>query len=171
MTIVKSVTSGDSLVLRGRAVTGPPPEKFVSLSLISAPRKDQKFYIESKDFTRKLIIGKNVEFKPLHSLASKYKDGNSREIGNVLLQGENIAKIIVKNGWANVKTSNDVQELNDLHKELLELESLAKLEKIGIFSQNLIPVNVSNTIQEDLKVFLDKYKNIEIPGTIKNISN
>lgn len=77
MTIVKSVTSGDSLVLRGRAVTGPPPEKFVSLSLISAPRKDQKFYIESKDFTRKLIIGKNVEFKPLHSLASKYKDNPS----------------------------------------------------------------------------------------------
>ena len=171
MTIVKSVTSGDSLILRGRAVSGPPPEKSVSLSLISAPRKDQQFYIESKDFTRKLIIGKNVEFQSLHSLASKYKDGNSREIGNVLLQGENIAKIIVKNGWANVKTSNDLQELNDLHKELLELENLAKLEKIGIFSQNLIPVNVSNRIQEDLKVFLDKYKNIEIPGTFTNISN
>ncbi len=39
---VKSVVSGDTLVLRGRPVAGPPPEKLVSLSLISAPRLNLK---------------------------------------------------------------------------------------------------------------------------------
>ncbi len=39
---VKSVVSGDTLVLRGRPVSGPPPEKLVSLSHISAPRLNLK---------------------------------------------------------------------------------------------------------------------------------
>ncbi len=39
---VKSVLSGDTLVLRGRPVSGPPPEKLVSLALISAPRLNLK---------------------------------------------------------------------------------------------------------------------------------
>lgn len=152
MVIVKSVISGDSLVLRGRAVNGPPPEKLVSLHGISCPRKDNSFYFESKDFLRKLVIGKNVEF------ISHYK--NTREIGDILLDGESISKLIVRNGWATVK-SNDS---SDLVKELLELEKMAKLEKIGIYS-SVLPITISLGIDEELKSFLEKNRDKQIPGT------
>lgn len=35
---VKQVLSGDTLVLRGKPVSGPPPEMQISLSEVSAPR-------------------------------------------------------------------------------------------------------------------------------------
>ena len=42
---VKQVLSADTLIIRGRPVSGPPPEKTISLSNVSAPRlgnfKDQ----------------------------------------------------------------------------------------------------------------------------------
>lgn len=36
--IVKQVLSGDSIIIRGQPKGGPPPEKYISLSNIQAPR-------------------------------------------------------------------------------------------------------------------------------------
>jgi staphylococcal nuclease domain-containing protein 1 len=36
--IVKAVLSGDTVILRGRPVSGPPPERTLSLAYIMAPR-------------------------------------------------------------------------------------------------------------------------------------
>lgn len=36
--IVKSVLSGDTLIVRGRPVKGPPPERMLTLSNATAPR-------------------------------------------------------------------------------------------------------------------------------------
>jgi staphylococcal nuclease domain-containing protein 1 len=36
--IVKAVISGDTVVLRGKPVNGPPPEMMVTISNIIAPR-------------------------------------------------------------------------------------------------------------------------------------
>ena len=40
--IVKSVLSGDTLCLRGKPVSGPPPEKLFSLANVMAPRLNLK---------------------------------------------------------------------------------------------------------------------------------
>lgn len=40
--VVKSVLSADTIVLRGKPVSGPPPEKLFSLSNITAPRLNLK---------------------------------------------------------------------------------------------------------------------------------
>lgn len=36
--VVKCVLSGDTLVVRGKPVNGPPPEKILTLAGIAAPR-------------------------------------------------------------------------------------------------------------------------------------
>jgi staphylococcal nuclease domain-containing protein 1 len=36
--IVKCVLSGDTVVIRGKPVNGPPPEKIVSLSYLTVPK-------------------------------------------------------------------------------------------------------------------------------------
>lgn len=39
---VKQVLSGDTIIVRGRAVSGPPPERTLGLANISAPRLGRK---------------------------------------------------------------------------------------------------------------------------------
>jgi staphylococcal nuclease domain-containing protein 1 len=71
--IVKSVLSGDSIVLRGKPVNGPPPEKVVSLAFISSPRSskqaDEPLWFESRENLRKLV-GKELEYSVEYTSSS-----------------------------------------------------------------------------------------------------
>ena len=61
---VKAVPSGDTLVIMGSSKAEIPPEKTINLAHLSAPRLarrggvDEPFAWESKEFLRKLCIGK-----------------------------------------------------------------------------------------------------------------
>ena len=70
--IVKAVTSGDTVLLMSQKapVNGPPAEKSITLSSLMAPklgygdtRPDEPFAFQSREFLRKLLIGKRVQFK------------------------------------------------------------------------------------------------------------
>lgn len=66
--------SGDTIVIRGRPVGGPPPEKVLSLAGVSAPRlarrprageeadQDEPFAWEAREFLRGKLVGKEVSF-------------------------------------------------------------------------------------------------------------
>jgi staphylococcal nuclease domain-containing protein 1 len=68
---VKQILSSDSVVLRGKPTTGPPPEKLMSLSYTIAPRmgtvkepeKEEDYAFACREFVRRLLIGKEVQFK------------------------------------------------------------------------------------------------------------
>ena len=67
---VKGVTSGDTLLLVGRAAAGPPPELQLTLSGVAAPRLakgsnavDEPFAWAARDFLRRLALGKAVSFR------------------------------------------------------------------------------------------------------------
>ena len=68
---VKAVLSGDTVILMGVPKNGPPPERQVSLSYVKAPKfannqkayqDEEPFAWESREYLRKLIIGKKVKF-------------------------------------------------------------------------------------------------------------
>lgn len=100
--VVKAVLSGDTLVVMGRAVNGPPPELQLSLSNVVAPKlargpsaTDEPFAWDSRQFLRKLVLGKPVQFR---------QEGakNSRQYGSIWLSGtppENVALACVRAGW------------------------------------------------------------------------
>ena len=54
--IVKSVLSGDTIVVRGRPINGPPPERILSLAWISAPRISKADQEVPKLYLKKLIF-------------------------------------------------------------------------------------------------------------------
>ena len=60
---VKSVLSGDTLILQNKS----KQERTLSLAFINAPRlqQDEPRSFESRDFIRKLCVGKVVHFKVL----------------------------------------------------------------------------------------------------------
>ena len=98
--IIKSVLSGDSLLLMGRdASRGPPPEKLISLSGIAAPRMgsktaaDQPYAWASREFLRHQVLGKCVTFIP-EPPAGAPPAGN-RGFGSVCLEdGTSLAVLV-----------------------------------------------------------------------------
>jgi len=77
--VVKLVLSGDSIVVIGTppATGGPAPELQISLSGLSAPRisrhseqKDDPYGFASREFLRKIIIGRQVKFRGDYKLGS-----------------------------------------------------------------------------------------------------
>ncbi|KNA18582.1 hypothetical protein SOVF_069380 [Spinacia oleracea] len=143
--IVKAVPSGDTLVIMG-IVKGDaiPPEKAVILKHIMAPRlarrdgDDEPFAWDSREYLRKLCIGKEIVFRADSNTSGKQNAPPGREFASVLLaDGSDVAKLAVQNGWAKVKTPSaqaKSEATSDL-TELLELEEKAKQQGLGRWSE------------------------------------
>lgn len=135
--IVKSVLSGDSLVVMGPdASKGPPPEKLLTLSNIIAPRlgnrggtADQPFAWEAREFLRRCVIGKLVSF------AVESQHGSNRDFGLVFLEdGTSLSTLMLSNGWARVKTPPAAESRSPEFEELCEISRRAEEGKVGMFT-------------------------------------
>ncbi|XP_010908182.1 ribonuclease TUDOR 1 isoform X1 [Elaeis guineensis] len=134
---VKAVPSGDCLVIMGSTKAEIPPEKTITLSSLIAPRLarrggvDEPFAWDSREFLRKLCIGKEVTFRVDYTVPSI-----GREFGTVFLGDKNIALLVVSEGWAKVREQGQQKgEASPFLAELLRLEEQAKLQGLGRWSK------------------------------------
>ncbi|XAR50415.1 Micrococcal nuclease [Bertholletia excelsa] len=130
---VKAVPSGDSLVIMGSTKAEIPPEKTITLSSLIAPRLarrggiDEAFAWESREYLRKLCIGKDVTFRVDYTVPSI-----GREFGSVFLGDKNVALMVVAEGWARVREQGQQKgEASPFLAELLRLEDNAKQQGLG----------------------------------------
>lgn len=130
---VKAVPSGDSLLIMGSAKTELPPEKTITLASIIAPKlarrgtEDEPFAWQSRDFLRKLCIGKEVTFRVEYTVPSI-----NREFGSVFLGDKNVAYMVVSEGWAKVREAGPQKaEVSPYIAELRRLEEQAKTQGLG----------------------------------------
>ncbi|XP_051119159.1 ribonuclease TUDOR 2-like [Andrographis paniculata] len=131
---VKAVPSGDSLVIMGNSKSAIPPEKTITLSSLMAPKLaprrgglDEPFAWDSREFLRKLCIGKEVTFKVDYTVPSI-----NREFGTVMLGEKNVALLVVAAGWAKVREQGQQKgEASPFLADLLRLEEQAKMQGIG----------------------------------------
>ncbi|GMY15245.1 ribonuclease TUDOR 1 [Fagus crenata] len=136
---VKAVTSGDCLVIMAMTANkaGPPPERTLTLSSIIAPRLarrggvDEPFAWESREFLRKLCIGKEVAFRVDYTVPSI-----GREFGSVFIGEKNVGLLVVSEGWAKVREQGQQKgEASPFLAELLRLEEQAKQQGLGRWSK------------------------------------
>ncbi|XP_062223212.1 ribonuclease TUDOR 1-like [Phragmites australis] len=134
---VKAVTSGDCLLIMGSTNVEIPPEKSITLSYLMAPRLarrdgvDEPFAWESREFLRKLCIGKEVTFRVDYTAPDI-----GREFGTVYLGDKNVAYSVVSAGWARVKEQGPKGgEQSPYLSELLRLEEVAKQQGLGRWSK------------------------------------
>ncbi|CAL5373189.1 unnamed protein product [Camellia sinensis] len=130
---VKAVPSGDSLVIMGSTKAEIPPEKTITLSSLIAPRLarrggvDEPFAWESREYLRKLCMGKDVTFKVDYTVPSI-----GREFGSVFLGDKNVALMVVSNGWVKVREQGQQKgDASPFLAELLRLEEQAKQQGLG----------------------------------------
>ncbi|KAF9104700.1 hypothetical protein BGX27_009982 [Mortierella sp. AM989] len=169
---VKSVLSADMVVLSGRPrAGGPPPTRTLGLNYIQAPklgnkdRSDEPFAFAARNYLRKLLVGKEVMFRVDYTVPS-----TGREYGALYLNQENIAHMLVREGWA------DVREVRASEAENVDVEALysykaeAQAAKRGIWAEDGSGVRKANyNLEGDTEEFLEKYKGKPLPAIIESI--
>ncbi|XP_076893622.1 ribonuclease TUDOR 2-like [Bidens hawaiensis] len=132
---VKAVSSGDTLVIMGITKAEIPPEKTIVLAHLSAPRlarrggQDEPFAWDSREFLRKLCVGKDVVFRTEYTIPNF-----SREFCSVFIGTTNVGNEVVTHGWAKVKEVKG--EVTPEHTGLLRLEEQARQQGVGLWNRS-----------------------------------
>ncbi|OZJ04390.1 hypothetical protein BZG36_02420 [Bifiguratus adelaidae] len=175
---VKNVLSGDTVILKGKPrPNGPPPERLFALAGVQAPRlgskdkEDELFAFASREYLRKLVVGKEVSFKPLYTIGS---GATAREYGTLSVNGIDVATSVVSEGWAKVRDSlrrDASEEEEEAFGKLQSAEESAKAAHKGLWStdQESGKRSVSYQFTEDARKFLDAYKGTPINAVIEQV--
>ncbi|KAL5979958.1 Translin-1 [Asimina triloba] len=178
---VKAVPSGDCLVIMGSTKAEIPPEKTITLSSLIAPRLarrggvDEPFAWDSREYLRKLCIGKEVTFRVDYTVPSI-----GREFGSVFLGDKNVATLVVAEGWARVREQGQQKgEASPFLVELQHLEEQAKLEGLGRWSKvpgasesairNLPPSAIGDPSSLDAMGLLASNKGRPMEGIVEQV--
>ncbi|KAF8967855.1 hypothetical protein BDZ97DRAFT_1801575 [Flammula alnicola] len=171
--IVKSVISGDSLILRGRPGQGQPPkERVLHLADLAAPRlgtlarEDEPWAFESRDFLRQLAVGKEITFTSIHSLPSN--DDIPRDLGNAEIGGVDLSSELLKNGWAKLKEFK--REATEEDNKKKEIENEAKATGKGIWNPHGQKARaVNHTMPVDSQAFVTEWKGKPIDALVEQV--
>ncbi|QDS69214.1 hypothetical protein FKW77_000711 [Venturia effusa] len=139
---VKSIISGDTLVLSHPS--DPRKERQLSLAFVTAPRLkkdgDEPFAFASRDFLRKLLVGKTVNFRVLYVIPS-----SKREYGVAWLPDGKGSMLefpeeAVKEGWLKVRDDAGRREGDGdtalLVEKLQVAEAHAKADSKGVWAES-----------------------------------
>ncbi|BFZ25084.1 hypothetical protein BsWGS_28123 [Bradybaena similaris] len=182
--VVKQVLSGDTVVLRGQPKGGPPPERTVCLSNITAPKlarranpnvessvetKDEPWAWEAREFLRKKLVGKEVVF------TVEYKvPGTGREYGIIYLgkdsTGENITESLISEGLVDVRKTG-LKADDPGQQRLAQLEEAARAAGKGKHAEEEASKHVRNikwTI-ENPRHFVDSHHNKPLDAVIEHV--
>ncbi|XP_028101479.1 serine/threonine-protein kinase Nek3-like [Camellia sinensis] len=94
---------------------------------------DESFAWESREYLRKLCIGKDVTFRVDYTVPAI-----GREFGSVFLGDKNVSLMVVAGGWAKVREQGQQKgEASPFLAELLRLEEQAKQQGLGRWSRDV----------------------------------
>lgn len=175
---VKAVLSGDTVVLVGATKNGPPPELMLTLASLQAPRlarspegSNEPYAWASREFLRKLLIGKQVRFKVEYRVNAINRDFGSIWIKNDKGVEENVCVMVARRGLAKVKTVEQSREGACCdHEKMLQMEQNAINEKHGMYQDASDASNVtlqwSGPSGEEL---VEEFKGKLVPAVIESV--
>lgn len=155
--VVKWVFSGDYLVLRDQPRGGPPPEYYVNLAYVQAPRfnrtpgEDGKTSVsepygwEAKEYLAKRLIGQEVIYQSEYTKAGgnvanaaggPFGGNANKEFGIIYLDNENIVETMVAEGLLEVRRT---KAESPVLQQLIDAEEKAKAAGKGKWSTQPAP--------------------------------
>jgi endonuclease YncB( thermonuclease family) len=164
---IKSILSGDCVILIGAPNQGPPPTLQLGLNSIQAPRysyKEQEpFGFQAREYLRNLV-GLKVKYSGISNLIQvEFSTDNGRHYGSMQAQNPieeetNIGKLMLKMGWATYKGKDE---------EWMALMNKAKEAQIGMWSSVESSVTISPV--EDESAFLAKHKGAAFSAIVEQV--
>jgi staphylococcal nuclease domain-containing protein 1 len=168
---VKSVLSGDSLVLT--SVNNPNLERIVSLAFVTAPHLkkegDEQWAFESRDYLRKMLVGKQVLFEILYQIPN-----TKREYGTIHLPQSTtlFPDDSVRAGWLKLRDDagrkEDTPEAQSHLDKLRLLEAQARSEDKGIWAPSGGRISVQHDMG-DPESFIAEWKGKSVDGIVERV--
>ncbi|KAF8608810.1 transcription factor [Ceratobasidium sp. AG-I] len=171
---VKSVLSGDTLVLRGPPGPQgqPPKERILHLAEIVSPRvgtaskDDEPWAYECREFLRQFAVGKAISFTSTFSLPPK--DDIPSDFGIAEINGQNVANEVLRAGFARCKDIKREPTEEDTRRKDLETE--AHNGMVGMWNpQGPKDHNVQYTMPADSAAFVNEWKGKNIDAIVEQV--
>ncbi|EGD82979.1 hypothetical protein PTSG_03616 [Salpingoeca rosetta] len=179
--VVKAVLSGDTVVLRGHAASGPPPTFTLSLAQLECPRlakrppqgqdqgqQDEPYAWEARELVRKKVIGKRVSFFVEYTVPS------GREFGHIILNRdtaneEYIAVSLLDAGLARIREGS--RGTGDVFEKMQAAQTKAESSHIGIWDEKSKPKHVRKITWnvENMRALVDKNKGKPVKAVIEHV--
>lgn len=135
---VVEVVSGDTLVVSENGV-----ERRFSLASLRCPRmgkEPEPYANESKEYLRKILIGKKVQVVPEYKrTAPAGTGGQERVFATIMSSGKNAGEAMVSEGLAVVSRQGQSEERSVHFETLLEVEEVARSAKKGVHAAGDAP--------------------------------
>lgn len=137
--VVKEVPSGDTLVVSAGAGKPGAAEKRITLASVVAPKlgrrdgttRDEPFAWQSREFLRKLCVGKPCVFRVDYTL----EQAGGKEFGTVFInEKENVAATLLAAGWAKVRTPGGSQ--SPFYDDLAKAAGDAEARSLGVHTKD-----------------------------------
>lgn len=183
--VVKWVFSGDYLVLRDQPRGGPPPEYYINLAYVQAPRfnrtpsEDGKTSVsepyawEAKEYLARRLIGQEVIYRSEYTkqggavpnaAGGPFGGNANKEFGILYLGEENIVETMVSEGLLEVRRT---KAESPVLQQLIEAEEAAKAAGKGKWSTQPAPKH--ELLHEHPNPSSLKGKTFN--GTVENVRN
>ncbi|QRC90508.1 hypothetical protein JI435_400410 [Parastagonospora nodorum SN15] len=168
---VKSVLSGDTVILHN--INNPKQERTLSLAFVSAPRLkregDEPFAFESRDYLRKLLVGKVVRFQVLYKIPT----GANREYGLIVLPNRVLLpETAVAEGWLKLRDDagrkEDSEEAAQLLERLQVVEARARADSKGLWAESSSRINSISELS-DAQKWVDEHKGRDIDAIVEKV--
>ncbi|OQN95911.1 hypothetical protein B0A48_17748 [Cryoendolithus antarcticus] len=171
---VKSVLSGDTLILL--APTGKST-RTLSLAAISAPRMSnattsaEPHAFASREYLRKLVVGKTVRFSVLYAVPGK---AGNREYGVVMLaDGSVLPDAIVAEGMAKLRDGAEKRSeagVQELVERLEGVEARAKSQGKGVWETGgEEEASCERDLGADPKAFVEEWKGKAVESVVERV--
>lgn len=177
--IVKQILSGDAVVIRGQPRGGPPKERTICLSNITAPRlarranpketKDEPYAWEAREYLRKRLIGLEVTFTVEYTVP-----GTNREYGCIYIGSdnsrENMTESLISEGLVEVRRGG-LKPSDESQQKLIQLEENAKSAGKGKWATGTANDHIRNIkwTSENPRNFVESHHYKPIDAVIEHV--
>lgn len=188
--IVRSVLSGDTIVIRPKGVNIPGKEETVHIAGIAAPRlgsrdrEDDPQAFPSREYLRLLTVGREIRYRieytvPAPAAVPGSAVAQPRQFAHVFLPPKgpglpdtNVAHEILAAGWAKVHDSvarrSDEADEDSWKQKLRTVQDEATAAGVGLWGPDDL-LKVDHSMPEDTAAFLAEWKGKPIESIVEQV--
>ncbi|SPC67296.1 related to transcriptional coactivator p100 [Ustilago sp. UG-2017b] len=189
--IVRSVLSGDTIVIRPKGVNIPGKEETVHIAGIAAPRlgsrdrEDDPQAFPSREYLRLLTVGREIRYRNEYTVPAPAAVPGSavaqpRQFAHVFLPPKgpglpdtNVAHEILAAGWAKVhdsvaRRSDEADDSGSWRQKLRSVQEQAVAAGVGLWGPDDL-LKVHHSMPEDTAVFLAEWKGKPIESIVEQV--
>lgn len=157
--IVKSIISGDTLVIKPLSLIGNEKEQKISLNYIIAPRLarppidtdtssrspiDEPYAFECREFLRKKLVGQEICYIINFQLPQNNRSICTVYLGKDIETGENIIESLLSEGLVKLNQQIDTSLNDSEYQRLILIDKQAKTNKHGRYSNDPSNLHIRN---------------------------